>query len=199
MRLCVVGICVWVLALPLVLGAQSTEDQRYTIETEGHPSHGPEDAPITLVEFGDFECPNCGGLYPTLKRIEEQYPTEIRFVFRQLPLRQAHPNAQKAAEASLCAYEQDRFWEFHDSMFESQHDLSVESLKGRAVDFDLDPDRFNGCLDSGRHRDRIDRDIEAAIEADVTGTPTIYINGRKLAGNRPYEVITAIIEEELHN
>ncbi len=192
--LVLIGILSWV----STTGAQSdSEALRHAVETSGHPSSGPSDVAVTIVEFGDFECPNCGGLFPTLQRIKQDYSSQVRFVFRQLPLRQAHPHAQKAAEASLCAYEQGHFWEFHDSMFENQHDLTVRALKRRAVEFGLDTDVFDRCLDSGRQAARIDADIDAAIEAGVTGTPTMYINGRKLVGNRGYEAIVEVIEDEL--
>ena len=187
-----------ILSLVSTVGAQTdAEVARYPVETAGHPSSGPVDVPVTVVEFGDFECPNCGGLFPVLKRIKQEYSGQVRLVFRQLPLRQAHPHAQKAAEASLCAYDQGHFWEYHDSMFENQHDLTVLALKRRAVEFGLDTDVFNLCLDSGSSAARIDADIDAAIEAGVTGTPTMYINGRKLAGNRGYEAIVEVIEDEL--
>ena len=198
MKIHVSLVLIGILSFVATAGAQSdTGSSRYVVDTSGHPSVGPADAPVTIVEFGDFECPNCGELFPTLNRIKQEYSAQVRVVFRQLPLRQPHPHAEKAAEASLCAYEQGLFWEFHDSMYENQHDLSVQALKRRGIEFGLDTDAFNSCLDSGRGRARIDADIDDAIEADVTGTPTIYINGLKLAGNKQYETLVDVIEGEL--
>src|SRR6185503_20238629 len=102
------------------------------LTTAGFPSKGPAAAPVTIVEFSDFECPYCGGLFPTLKAVEKNYAGQVRFVYRQFPLTNVHPHAQKAAEASLCANEQQRFWEFHDSMFGNQQALTVDDLKRRA-------------------------------------------------------------------
>ena len=170
---------------------------RTDVATEGHPAHGPANAPVTLVEFADFECPYCGGLYPTLKLVGTNYADKVRFVFRQLPLSNIHPHAQKAAEASLCANEQQRFWEFHDSLFGDQAHLDVPSLQERAKTLKLDTAQFNACLDSGKMAAAIDKDREAAVKAGVSSTPTMFINGRLLPGNRTYAEIREIIEDEL--
>ena len=173
------------------------EPLRAKIETAGFPSKGPATAPVTIVEFSDFECPYCGGLFPTLKQVEKNYADKIRIVYRQFPLTNIHPRAEKAAEASLCAYEQQHFWEFHDSMFGNQRELSVADLKQRAVDLKLDPAKFNECLDSGRQVAAIQSDIQEGARVGVTGTPALFINGRMLSGNQPYSEIKEIIEDEL--
>ena len=173
------------------------EPLRQKIETAGFPSKGPATAPVTLIEFSDFECPYCGGLFPTLKQVEKNYSDKLRIVYRQFPLTNIHPHAQKAAEASLCAFDQQRFWEFHDSMFGNQRELSVPDLKQRAVDLKLDTAKFNECLDSGRKVAAIQSDIQAGARAGVTGTPAIFINGRMLSGNQPYSEIQGLIEDEL--
>src|SRR5207237_4004162 len=126
------------------------EPLRAQIATAGFPTRGAAAAPVTIIEFSDFECPYCGGLFPTLKQVEKNYPQQVRIVYRQFPLANIHPHAQKAAEASLCANEQQKFWEFHDSMFGNQSELSVADLKQRAVDLKLNTQTFNQCLDSGR-------------------------------------------------
>ena len=173
------------------------EPLRVPVETAGHPSLGPANAPITIVEFSDFECPFCGGLYPTLKQIEKEYGDKLRVVYRQFPLTSIHPHAEKAAEASLCALEQGKFWEFHDSMFGNQKELTVDDLKKRAVDLKLDTAKFNECIDSGRVVDTIQKDIQDGSRAGVTGTPAMFINGRFLNGNQPYQTIKDVIEDEL--
>jgi predicted DsbA family dithiol-disulfide isomerase len=173
------------------------EPLRTSIATDGFPSKGPDNAPVTIVEFSDFECPYCGGLYPTLKQIEKAYPQNVRIVYRQFPLTNLHPHAMKAAEASLCANEQHKFWEFHDSMFGNQRELSVADLKQRAVDMKLDTKAFNECIDSGREAAAIQADIQEGAKAGVTGTPAMFINGRLLSGNQPYADIKDVIDDEI--
>src|SRR5215831_1569810 len=173
------------------------EPLRAQVATAGFPSHGPANAPVTIVEFSDFECPYCGGLFPTLKQVEKNYPQTVRIVYRQFPLSNLHPHAMKAAEASLCAAEQNKFWEFHDSMFGNQRELSVADLKQRAVDLKMDTQAFNQCLDSGKEAPAIQADIQEGARAGVSGTPAMFINGRFLSGNQPYSEIKDVIEDEL--
>ncbi len=173
------------------------EPLRADIVTAGFPSKGPAAAPVVIVEFSDFECPYCGGLFPTLKQVEKNYADKVRIVYRQFPLTQIHPHAQKAAEASLCAFEQQKFWEFHDSMFGNQQELSIADLKQRAVDLKLDTSKFNQCLDSGKQVAAIQKDIQDGARAGVSGTPATFINGRLLGGNQPYSELKDVIEDEL--
>src|SRR6266850_1162402 len=173
------------------------EPLRAKIETAGFPSRGSAAAPVTIIEFSDFECPYCGGLFPTLKQVENNYADKIRIVYRQFPLTNIHPHAQKAAEASLCAFEQQHFWEFHDSMFGNQRELSVPDLKQRAVNLKLDAAKFNECLDSGREAAAIQVDMQEGARAGVTGTPALFINGRLLSGNQPYSGIKEVVDDEL--
>jgi protein-disulfide isomerase len=169
---------------------------RAEVATAGYPSRGPATARVTIVEFSDFECPFCGALFPTLKSVEKTYPDTVRVVYRQFPLTNVHPHAQKSAEASLCAGEQGRFWEMHDSLFGFQDDLTIDSLTLRAMELHLDVPRFSACLDSGKHAETIRKDKEEAATLGVTGTPTLFINGRMLLGNQPAE-LKALIEDEL--
>ena len=173
------------------------EPMRVKVEVAGAPSKGPVDAPVTLIEFSDFQCPFCSRVIPTLKRIEESYGGKVRLVFRQFPLHRLHPQAQKAAEASLCANDQEKFWEMHDAMFADQGGLAVEKLKEKAGTLGLDLEAFNQCLDSDQYADRVDADLQAGTEVGVTGTPAIFINGRFLSGAQPYEEIAKIIDDEL--
>jgi len=172
------------------------EPLRTEVTTAGYPSRGPANARVTIVEFSDFECPFCGGLFPTLKGIERTYPDTVRIVYRQFPLKNIHPFAQKAAEASLCAAEQSRFWEMHDSLFGFQEDLTIDSLKLRAMELKLDVAAFSTCLDSGKHAATILKDKEDAARLGVSGTPTLFVNGRILLGNQPAE-LRALIDDEL--
>lgn len=173
------------------------EPLRINVSTEGHPSRGPATAPVTLVEFSDFECPFCGTLFPTLLRIERSYGDKVRIVFRQFPIAEIHPNAPKAAEASLCANDQQRFWELHDVMFSDQKRLTLPDLKAKAAEVKLDMPRFNSCLDSGKYADAVKKDLADGSRAGVSGTPGMFINGRFLSGARPYEEIQQIIDDEL--
>lgn len=170
---------------------------RVEVETAGYPSRGPEDAPVVVVEFSDFECPYCRQTYPVLGQIEAAYTGKIRFVYRQFPLTDIHPRAQKAAEASLCADEQGQFWEMHDLLFADPIELEIASLKVKAESLGLDRQVFDSCLDSGKYADRIAAEIREGFRLGVNGTPTVIINGRPLTGAQPYEAYAAVIDEEL--
>jgi protein-disulfide isomerase len=173
------------------------EPDRMTVQIQGHPSKGPADAPVTIVEFSDFECPFCGGLFPTLKKVEEDYKEKVRIVYRQFPLNNLHPHAQKAAEASLCANEQNKFWQLHDAMFTDQQNLTVEDLKSKAASLSLNTANFATCLDSGKFAAAIRESLAEGNKVGVDGTPALFINGRYLGGNQPYDEIAKIIEDEL--
>jgi RNA polymerase sigma factor (sigma-70 family) len=173
------------------------EPSRTTIATAGRPSKGPANAPVTIVEFSDFECPFCRALFPTLERIEADYKDKVRVVYLQFPLASLHPNARKAAEASLCAYEQDKFWQLHDAMFSDQQNLTVEDLKKKAAKLSLDTVAFNTCLDGDKYLAEIQSDMEEGVRVGISGTPALFINGRLLVGAQPYGDIQKIIEDEL--
>jgi len=160
------------------------------------PAKGPASAPVTIVEFSDFQCPFCSRLTPTLAEVEKKYGDKIRLVFRQYPL-PFHQNAQKAAEASLCAADQGKFWELHDAMFGNQGELGVDQLKAKAASLGLNADKFNKCLDSGEKNEAIQADIKAGSAAGVSGTPAMFINGRFINGAVPLDNITTVIDDEL--
>jgi protein-disulfide isomerase len=160
------------------------------------PAKGPASAPVTIVEFSDFQCPFCSRLTPTLAEVEKKYGDKIRLVFRQYPL-PFHQNAQKAAEASLCAADQGKFWELHDAMFGNQAELGVDQLKAKAASLGLNADKFNKCLDSGEKAAAIQADVKAGSAAGVSGTPAMFINGRFINGAVPIDQITTVIDDEL--
>jgi protein-disulfide isomerase len=171
-------------------------EPRVEVATVGFPARGPANAPVTMVEFSDFECPFCSRVVPTIEKIKQTYGDKVRLVFRQFPL-QIHPHAAKAAEASLCAREQNKFWEMHDAMFGDQHNLSVDQLKAKAKSIGLDTAQFDQCLDNGKYADAVKSDIKAGMIAGVSGTPAVFINGRFVNGAQPYETFTKIVDEEL--
>ncbi len=160
------------------------------------PSRGPDDAPIVLVEFSDFQCPYCQRATATLEELLDRYEGQIRFVYKDYPL-PSHAQAFKAAEAANCAQDQGMFWPFHDKLFASQDSLDVESLKTYAADLGLDGESFAGCLDEGRYADRVEQDLNIGRQYGVSSTPTVFINGRTVTGAVPIEMFDAIIKEEL--
>ncbi|MDA2934697.1 thioredoxin domain-containing protein [Acidobacteria bacterium AH-259-D05] len=170
---------------------------RLDVTWQGHPSTGAVDAPVTIVEFSDFECPYCLGLFGTLKTLKQDYGEKVRLVFRQFPLNRIHPHAQKAAEASLCAADQGKFWEMHDLMFEDQSSLKVADLEAKAKSLGVDSDVFENCLSSGKYAERVRQDVAEGTAVGVTGTPAMFINGRPLVGNVRYAQITKLVDEEL--
>jgi len=179
-------------------GATSlVEPTRLVIPLEERPSKGPEDAAVTVVEFSDFQCPYCRALFPTLQKIALDYKDKVRIVYLQFPLADMHPQALKAAEASLCAHEQGKFWEMHDAMFADQGNLRIDDLKHKAAGLSLDMDSFGGCLESGRHFADVRKDVGEGVKAGVSGTPALFINGRMLIGNQPYSEIRKVIDDEL--
>jgi protein-disulfide isomerase len=176
----------------------SFEPYRVTLDNEGAPAVGPANAPVTLVEFSDFECPFCGRFAPTLKRVEEAYGDKVRIVYRQLPLTSIHPNAFKAAEASLCAHEQGKFWQLHDAMFQDQKRIAVSDLKARAGELGLDRKQFDSCLDTGKFTARVQDDVKVATRLGINGTPALFVNGVRIEGGAvPFESVKQAIDKEL--
>ena len=161
-------------------------------ETRDH-IRGPRTAPATLVEYGDFECPHCGRAHFILNELIEQMGDQVRLVFRHFPLTQAHPHAQRAAEAAEAAGAQRRFWEMHDMLFENQDALEDSDLMAYAQELGLDLDRFQVELVSGAHAPRVRQDFLSGVRSGVNGTPTFFINGRRHDGPWDLESLAAAI------
>lgn len=160
---------------------------------------GDENAPVTIVEWSDFECPFCTRFYQqTLSQIEENYirTGKVKFVYRDFPL-SFHANAQKAAEAAECAGEQGKFWEMHDKLFEEGVSNGVSSFKQFAGDIGLDTSKFNDCLDSGKMADEVQKDMADGAAVGIRGTPGFIINGQLVSGAQPFSVFQQLIEAEL--
>jgi protein-disulfide isomerase len=146
-------------------------------------AQGPADAPVTLVEYGDYECPHCGRAYPIVKEVQRELGHRLRFVFRNFPLKEVHPHAQHAAEAAEAAGAQGRFWEMHDIIFEHQQALFDRHLREYAGRLALDQARFDEALASHAYASRVRRDFTGGIRSGVNGTPTFYINGVRHDGD----------------
>jgi protein-disulfide isomerase len=160
-------------------------------------SAGPANAPVTIVEFSDFQCPFCQRVMPTLKQVRAKYGDKVRLVWKDFPLTSIHPQAFKAAEAGNCAREQGKFWEYHDRLFANQQALQPEFLKKYAADAGLDAAKFNACLDTAKYSDRVQEQMGIGTGFGVQSTPSIFINGRLVAGAQPFETFVSIIDEEL--
>jgi protein-disulfide isomerase len=172
------------------------EPPRLVVDPSDDPSRGPERAPITIVEFSDFQCPYCAQVARTLNQIEGQYKAKVRLVFRDFPL-PMHKDAAKAAEAASCAAAQDRFWEMHDILFQNQKNLSTNDLRRYADTLKLNPTTFAACLDSGRYTAEWQQDQTEGRHYGVTGTPALFINGRPVFGAVTLQELTQTLDQEL--
>ena len=170
---------------------------RVEVSTDGAPIRGAADAPVTVVEFSDFECPFCKQTHPTLKQLLERYPGKIRLAYRDFPLDSIHPQARRAAEAARCAQDQGKFWEYHDLLFTQSPQLAPEDLRRYAGQVGLDVAKFDGCLATGVHKAAVQRDLDEGNRLGITGTPAFFVNGRTLTGAQPIEAFTRLIEQEL--
>ena len=172
--------------------------QRFDVTSTDDPCIGPQKAPITIVEFSDFQCGYCARFVDaTLVPLLEAYPDEIRFCYRDFPLDNIHPEARPAAEAAQCAFEQNKFWEFHNGLFRNQTALSDDLYMELADKINLDINEFEKCYSSGRFRSRVNDDFNVGRDLGVTGTPTFFVNGRPLVGAQPLEAFMAVIESEI--
>ena len=176
--------------------AVSLEPPRIKVADAGRPARGPAGAPIEIVEFSDFQCPFCLRAHPTVLQVLSTYGNKVRLVYRHYPLPN-HPNARPAAEASACAAEQDKFWPYHDRLFENQSKLSDADLKQHASALGLDATKFNACFDAHKFAADVQDDMAAGEAIGVSGTPAFFINGRALSGAQPFEAFKRVIDEEL--
>jgi protein-disulfide isomerase len=164
--------------------------------TSGDHSLGPVGAPVTLVEYGDYECPYCAMAHPTVVEILRQLGDDLRFAFRHFPLTRVHPHAERAAEAAEAAGAQGRFWQMHDTLFTNQHALEDEDLVMYADALQLDVPRFVRELQMGVHVPRVREDFLSGVRSGVNGTPTFFINGRRHDGGFELPALLAAIVSE---
>src|ERR687898_2708502 len=164
------------------------------VRTRDHV-RGPKDAPVTLLKYGDYECPYCGEAHPVLKELQERVGEQVRFVFRHFPLDSTHPRARRAAQAAEAAASQGRFWEMHDLLYERQDELSEEDLLRYAAELGLDLQRFEVDLTNDHHAWRIEEDRLGGDRAGVGGTPTLFVNGVRYTGTLDLDGLLAAVEE----
>jgi protein-disulfide isomerase len=155
---------------------------------------GPQDAPVTLVEYGDFECPYCGQAYPIVKRVQKALGGQLRFIFRNFPLREIHPHAVQAALSAEAAGAQGRFWEMHDMLFKHQSALGDGHLMRYAEQLDLDVARFDREVHDGTYSNRVQSDFKSGVRSGVNGTPTFFINGERLDAPWDFEGLMSALE-----
>jgi protein-disulfide isomerase len=177
---------------------QESQFTRYDIPTEGYPSLGADDAKIVIVEFSDFQCPYCRRFHEqTYQALLNAYPGQIRFVYRNLPLPPTmHPEAMSAAVASLCANDQNAYWDYHEKLFSSDT-LGEKTYIQYATDLGLNVEEFTACLSSGKHDDFIAQDMAFSSDLGVQSTPTFFVNGLAVVGAQPLSSFTQIIDKEL--
>ena len=157
---------------------------------------GKKNAPITVVEFSDFQCPFCSRVNPTMDKIQKTYGDKVRIVFKHNPL-SFHKDAPLASQAAIAAGNQGKFWEMHDLLFQNQRAIKRPDLDRYAQEIGLNMEKFKGDLDSGKYKGQVEADIAQARELGATGTPTFFVNGRKLRGAKPFESFKTVIDEEL--
>ncbi len=176
---------------------QQPQYTRYDIPTENSYALGPADAPITIVEFSDFECPFCRRWHAEVyKPLLDAYPGKIRLVYRNLPLTSIHPDAMGAAEAAMCAGEQDVYWKYHDKLFSSES-LGNTVYIQYAQDLGLNMPTFEACLSDHKYQKTIQADSDFAINLGIRSTPTFFINGLAIVGAQPLDVFKQVIDKEL--
>lgn len=165
-----------------------------SIATDDDPSIGPMTAAVTIVEFSDFECPFCKQAFPIIRELMATYGDRVRYIYRDFPVSEIHDNAEKAAEAGACANAQGKFWALHDKIFQYAPQITVPDLKNYARASGVDMSLFTTCLDSGQFANEVQQDYSDGVALGVRGTPTWFINGKKVEGIIPGETFLTLIE-----
>ncbi|MBV8072516.1 MAG: thioredoxin domain-containing protein [Acidobacteriaceae bacterium] len=168
---------------------------RMNVQVGDAPVRGPRNAPVTVIEFADYQCPYCQKINPDLKRLDQDFPGKIAFVFKDFPL-PIHNHAAKAAEASRCARDQGKYWEYHDLLFENK-ELDKEQLDQNARELKLDQARFDSCLASGKEAAGVEKDVAEGTALGITQTPGFFVNGHFFLGALPYATLRDLIQQQL--
>ncbi len=176
---------------------QAAQNTRYDVSVDDDPSLGPANAPVTIIEFSDYQCPYCEKWnQEVFGQLIQDYGSNVRFVYRDFPL-SGHAEAQPAAEAADCAGEQGKYWDFHNKLFSGQQSLGQAAYQQYAGDIGLDLTKFNECVSSRRFQQEVEADLNYAMKLGVSSTPTFFINGRPLIGAQPYASFKQVIDQEL--
>ena len=156
---------------------------------------GPADAAVTLVQYGDYECPYCGAAYPIIKEVQARMGEKLRFVFRNFPITTSHPHAEQAAESAEAAASQGKFWQMHDLLYENQRRLRDQDLRTYAEQLGLDGELFDKEMADHAHAERVREDFMSGVRSGVNGTPTFYINGARHDDSYDIETLLAALEQ----
>lgn len=182
----------------VILQNTSSQDQVWQALLKDAPSLGPENAPVTIVEFSDYQCPFCARWQQEVwPQISETYQGKVRLVYRDFPLVQAHPYAQDAAVAARCAGEQGRYWEYHDLLFLGEMEFSPLAYEAFASRLELDMDPFNQCRKSSEMLQLVQSDLSLGELVGIDGTPTFFVNGYRIKGAQPFEEFQKVIDSIL--
>ena len=177
-----------------LIGDSKIPDELLYKHTEDDPTWGNNDAKIKIIEFSDFECPFCQESFPVVRELLFKYLDDVYLVYRDFPDLINHPNSGKAAEAANCAHEQGKFWPMHDKLFINQENLSLDDLRIYAMEVGLETEAFAQCLNSGKYATEIQQDYQDGVELGVIGTPTFFINGYKISGSIPRDILFNIAD-----
>jgi len=195
------GWLIWGLSEASAKNTQVNVDEnvkRYQVDADDDPFLGPEDAPITIIEFSDYQCTFCTKWYQEVHtRLMQDYAGKVKFVYRDFPLSSIHPDAQSAAEAANCAGEQGAYWQFHAALFSQNSEFGAAAYSRYATALELDIDQFNQCFSERRFKSEVEADFKYASSLGVSSTPTFFVNGLAVVGAQPYEVFQQIIDKEL--
>ena len=181
-----------------ILGQQGGTGQASAVQLllEGRPFLGPADAPVTIVEFTDYQCLYCAvNQRENIPRLLEEYKDRVRYVVLNFPITSIHPGADQAGQAAECAADQGKFWEYHDMLFQNQGSQHAEGLKEMARQVGLDAGLFNSCLDSGAKSQLVLQDLQQGRNYGVRATPTFFINGREVVGFLPYDDFKSLVDQ----
>ena len=165
------------------------------VRADNAPVRGTRTAPVTLIEFADYQCPYCQKIHPELKQLQQEFPGKVAFIFKDFPL-PAHNRAPKAAEASRCAGDQGKYWEYHDLLFQGK-ELDKEQLKLYAHELQLDQARFDRCLDSGQEAAPVEKDVKEGKSLGVVQTPAFFVNGHFFSGAVPYSTLRDLVQQQI--